>query len=208
MKKSILTLIPVLGMVLMLNGFNAQAQLGDWLGMGEENIAILVTDGFNDEETLMPMAYFTNKGYDVTVIGRDTGMVRASGSEFEIRVHEAINDANAGDFDVLFIPGGEGVANLSQDTEIANFVNEFNETGNIIATMSDGQQFLQTAGVHEDPEESGAAERIEQGLEEVGEMFSDDIKINRNVITAMGRTNTAKFTMAVEQAIRAMHDNE
>lgn len=67
-------------------------------------VAVSLTDGFQDAEAYMPIGYLQNKGIDVTVIGPKTGSAKAYNSDFEIEVQKSISEVNVDQFDTLVLP--------------------------------------------------------------------------------------------------------
>jgi protease I len=203
MKKYISVIIPVLVFILISAGCQTRiGQRADVFGFGTPEIAFLISEGFNDQETMLPMAYFVNKGFDVTIIGADTGMVSAGNSNFELRIEQAASDVSPGDFYALVVPGGQDAGQLSENPHIVAFATDFYETGKVVAAISEGQRLMETVGVHEGAE---GVESVWRELEDIAEDYKDQgVFINRNLITSHGGDNLAEFSMAVERAIRSL----
>lgn len=165
------------------------------------NIAILLTEGFHDAEAYMPMGYLVNKGYDVTVIGPEKGMVKAYNSDFTIVVERDMNEISTDDFAVLVIPGGHAPAALREDPAVVAFVRAFFETGKPVAAICHGPQVLITAGVMEGMTSSGYS-GIREELESAGATYMDQALVtDKNLITSRVPADLAVFSRAIGELL-------
>jgi len=165
------------------------------------NIAILLTGGFHDAEAYMPLGYLVNKGYDVTVIGPEKGMVKAYNSDFTIVVERDMDEVSTDDFAVLIIPGGHAPAALRKDQAVVDFVKAFFETGKPVAAICHGPQVLITAGVMEGMTSSGYS-GIRKELEEAGATYIDQALVtDQNLITSRVPADLAVFCRAIGESL-------
>lgn len=174
-------------------------------GQSEEepvpNIAILLTGGFHDAEAYMPMGYLVNKGYDVTVIGPEKGMVKAYNSDFTIVVERDMDEVSTDDFAVLIIPGGHAPAALREDQAVVDFVKAFFETGKPVAAICHGPQVLITAGVMDGMTSSGYS-GIREELEEAGATYIDQALVtDQNLITSRVPSDLSVFCRAIGESL-------
>lgn len=112
-------------------------------------VAILTGEGFQDAEALMPLAYLTNRGAKVTVIGVEPGKVKAYNSDIELYIHKSVTDVAPADFDALIMPGGKAPAKIREHEAVVTFVREFYQLGRPMAAICHGPQVLVRAGVVE-----------------------------------------------------------
>ncbi|HDR88270.1 MAG TPA: type 1 glutamine amidotransferase [Bacteroidetes bacterium] len=165
------------------------------------NIAVLLTEGFHDAEAYMPMGYLVNKGFDVTVIGPEKGLVKAYNSEFTIVVERDMDELVTDDFDVLVIPGGQAPAALREDPAVVAFVRAFFETGKPVAAICHGPQVLITAGVMEGMTSSGYS-GIREELESAGATYMDQALVtDKNLITSRVPADLAVFSRAIGETL-------
>jgi protease I len=171
------------------------------------HVAILVAEGFHDGEAFMPYGYLSNQGFDVTVIGPETGRVRAYNSEFTIGVQRAVESVSVNNFDALIIPGGQAPAALREDPGIVEFVREFNESGKIIAAICHGPQLLAAAGVLEGRTIT-CVSGIQDEIEEAGARYVDEeLVIDNNLITSRTPGDLDVFTRAISEALNREFDD-
>jgi protease I len=136
-------------------------------------VAVLTGEGFQDAEAMMPMAYLANRGAEITVIGTETGLVKAYNSDIEICIQKAVGDVSAGDFDVLVLPGGKAPDEIRKDEAVLEFTREFWKLGRPVAAICHGPQVLVTAGVIEGKEMT-AVSGIADELREAGAEYKDE----------------------------------
>jgi protease I len=115
-----------------------------------KNVAILVTDGFEQVELLHPREALDRAGADTSVVSPK--MVRVKGWDFtdwgdEIPVDVALDDARPDDFDALLLPGG--VINpdkLRIEPKAVAFVKAFFDAGKPVAAICHGPWTVIEAG--------------------------------------------------------------
>lgn len=124
--------------------------------MGEKHlpgarVALLVADGFEEVEVTRPIQRLRAEGATVSVISLRRGVLR--GMNFtragrKLRVDQTVFDADVGDYDALFIPGGFVNPDLLRQSERAlELVRQFDEKRKPIAFLCHGAEVLISAGV-------------------------------------------------------------
>lgn len=114
-------------------------------------VAILVTDGFEQEEFETPKKELEKEGAEVTVVSIKPGKVKGWkhtdwGESFD--VDKEVAQVKVDDFDGLVLPGG--VMNpdkLRKDKRAVDFVRDFFDEGKPIAAICHGPWLLVEAGV-------------------------------------------------------------
>ncbi len=164
----VLTLTALLGMVAHLNAWAHEHHPP----LEGKRVAIMVAEGFQDAEALVPMAYLINRGAEATVIGLEPGEVKAYNSDITMWIEKAVEDVCVDDFDALVLPGGRGPAALRQDETAVRFAREFFETGKATAAICHGPQVLITAGVLDGRKATGFS-GIREELIQAGALYED-----------------------------------
>ena len=165
-------------------------------------IAVLVAEGFHDGEAFMPMAYLTNNGYGITVIGPARGAVKAYNSDFTINIEKAVSEVSAGDFDALILPGGRGPAVLRENSEVLEFVKAFWDSEKVTAAICHGPQVLISAGVLDGYTSTGTG-GIQEELEAAGVQYLDQsLVIDKNLITSRMPQDLYDFTTNIVEALK------
>jgi protease I len=117
----------------------------------DKKVAILVTDGFEQEELTGPKEALDGAGAQTMIVSPKDGEVEGwkhyeKGDKFAVDVQ--LSAANADDFDALLLPGG--VANpdqLRMNPTAIDFVKKFFMAGKPIAVICHGPWTLIEAGV-------------------------------------------------------------
>src|SRR5260221_7203321 len=107
-------------------------------------IACLLADGFEDSEFRVPYDRFREAGHEVTVIGLVKGQtLRGERGKEQIDAELGIEEAQPGEFDALFIPGGYSPDKLRADPRAVAFVRA--SANRPILAVCHGPQLLLTA---------------------------------------------------------------
>lgn len=119
--------------------------------LANKTIAILVTNGFEQEELTRPRRALHDAGATTHIVSPESGKLRAWdhsdwGESFSVDV--AVAEAKADQYDGLLLPGG--VMNpdkLRRDKEVQRFVREFFDARKPVAVICHGPWTLIDAGV-------------------------------------------------------------
>jgi protease I len=140
---------------------------------------------------------------DITVIGPETGRVKAYNSDFEIVVQKAVGEVNVDEFDALILPGGKAPAALRENPAVVEFAKNFFNSGKPVAAICHGPQVLARAGVLQDVTAT-AVGSIQGELEEAGANYVDEaLVVDGNLITSRVPGDLPVFSKAIEDAIKA-----
>lgn len=111
-----------------------------------KKIAIVITDMFEDIEYTDPVKAYKDAGHEVVTIEKEKGNIVTGKSEGEeVSIDLGIEDANAGDFDALFIPGGFSPDILRADDRFVKFAKKFMDDKKPVFAICHGPQLLITA---------------------------------------------------------------
>jgi protease I len=115
-------------------------------------VAILVADGFEQQEMTDPRQALDDAGATTQIVSPVKGNEVQGWKHYEhadkFPVDVKLDEANAGDFDALLLPGG--VANpdqLRMNPKAVQFVREFFDAGKPVAVICHGPWTLIDAGV-------------------------------------------------------------
>jgi len=115
-----------------------------------KNIAILVTDGFEQSELLEPRKALDEAGTTTKVVSPADGKVKGwNHKEWgnEVPVDVPLKSAKAGEFDALLLPGGVmNPDHLRMDPAAVAFVKQFTDAGKPVAAICHGPWTLIEAG--------------------------------------------------------------
>ena len=102
-------------------------------------IAILATDGFEQAELLEPQRQLRAAGAEIVVIAPAAGQIQGmDGNEKGqmVDVDMTLDQVEADSFDALILPGGVVNADdLRMNRDAIDFIEHFNETGELVAAV-------------------------------------------------------------------------
>ena len=111
-----------------------------------KNIACVITNLFEDSEYAKPAKAFQDAGHDITTIEKKKGnKISGKNNDEQLTVDMGIDEANADDFDALFIPGGFSPDQLRADDRFVHFAKKFMDQKKPVFAICHGPQLLITA---------------------------------------------------------------
>jgi len=167
-----------------------------------KRIAILVEDGFEDSELMLPLKVFKDAGARVVLVGS------GSGHSYKGRRGAVVTTAGitagtvkADDFDIVIIPGGHAPEKIRLCQPMVDLVKEAYREGKFIAAISHGPQLLISAdivrGVRLTSSPSIAVDLRNAGAEWLDEPVVKD----GNIITSRRAADLPKFNKAITTAL-------
>jgi len=115
-----------------------------------KKIAILATDGFEQDELIQPRKALDHAGAKTVVIAPKSGEIKGwdhTDWGKSVKVDTTLANANPNDYDALVLPGGVmNPDHLRMDAAAVNFVRQFASTGKTIAAICHGPWTLLEAG--------------------------------------------------------------
>ncbi len=165
------------------------------------SVAILITEGFQDEETLHPKEFLRERNAEVVVIGPAVETVTAYNSDQQVQIDKAVADVTVDEFSALVIPGGQSPGHLREIDEVVEFVADFYETGRPIAAICHGPQLLIAAGIMEG-KRATCFEGMSDELIEAGAHYEDSPVVrDENIITSRIPDDLPMFSAAIAVAL-------
>lgn len=149
------------------------------------NIAVLITNFFEDSEYTKPAEAFKNAGHKLVHLGLKAGeTVKGKREDTPVKIDMEGKDASIDDFDALFIPGGYSPDQLRVDEAIVKFTRDFVQSGKPIFAICHAPQLLITADVLKGRRITGWKSLI-QDIKNAGAEFIDkEVVEDRNLITS------------------------
>ena len=191
--------LPALALLLALHG----AASAEVQALEGKKIAILIAEGFQDAEALAPMAYLINRGAAVTVIGPETGEVKAYNSDFTMIIEKKVAEVSVDQFDGLIIPGGQAPAALREHEAAVTFTRDFMTSGKITGAICHGPQLLAAAGVLEG-RKATCVSGISGEIKEAGADYEDVAMLrDGNLITSRVPRDLPDFSRELATALAA-----
>jgi protease I len=160
------------------------------------NIAILATDGFEQIELTAPLDELRSYGATVHILSEKETIRswknRDWGSEY--KADAVLKNANAGDYDVLILPGGTiNPDRLRRNKEAIEFIREFDRQEKLIAAICHGPQLLIEAGLLEG-KEATSFHSIKTDMINAGADWKDTVVVrDGNIITSQNPDTIPAF---------------
>ena len=117
----------------------------------EQRIMILATDGFEQSELEKPKANLEQAGYETVVVSPESGQIKGwdhTDWGNKVDVDMSLDEADAGDFDALVLPGGQiNPDKLRLEDKAVQLVKDFVASGKPVAAICHGPWLLVEADV-------------------------------------------------------------
>lgn len=152
-------------------------------------IAILVSNGFTEQDVTESQRAFRNAGADLRIISADQGLIsgwngQSWGHSFAIDSH--LSTALGADYTALIIAGGErSLRKLKQTAHTRRFVGSFLDSGKPVIAMNDGLDILVSSERICNRKVTGS-ENVKDEAVKAGAVWEDEsICVDNNLMTAV-----------------------
>lgn len=197
---SLFSLVLMIGIVCWLGFSMLEAESAE-VDMTGKKIAVMIGPGFHDGEAVFPMGYLVNRGAEMTVIGIETGLIKAYNSDLRMNVERSVAEVSPEEFDALIIPGGMGPSELRKDETAVDFARRFFKTGKPVAGICHGPQVLVDADVLKGRVVTGVGS-IKGEIEECGADYQDsEVVVDGHLITSRNPGDLPAFSKAIAKAV-------
>ena len=169
-----------------------------------KRVAIVMTDGVEQVEYTKPRQYLEQHGAKVTLVSPKKKGEQVQGFNHltpadKFPVEMSVQDAKAGDFDALMLPGG--VANpdaLRLSKETIAFIRAFGESGKPIAAICHGPWTLIDAGIA-NGKRMTSWPTLQADLRNAGAQWSDEqCVVDGKLITSRKPDDIPAFNQAMK----------
>ncbi len=137
-----------------------------------QKVLILTADKTEDTEFFYPYYRLTEEGYDVEVATPKGGAFEGKHG-LGLKDSKKVDDVRAGDYQLIYIPGGKAPAELCRNDRAIVLVKEFAQSGRPLAAICHGAQVLIEAGLVKGKRISAWPE-IKDEVEKAGATFVDE----------------------------------
>ena len=168
-----------------------------------KKVAILVEEGFHDQELDIPRQALIAQGAATVLVGSEAGKTYEDyrGQNFFVTADMAAADARAADFDALLVPGGKAPAIMRESEAMLRLVREFNNQGKPIAAICHGPWVLVSAGIAAGKKMT-CVSSIADDLRAAGADYRDEpVVVDGNLITSRTPPDLEVFSEALIKAL-------
>ena len=166
-------------------------------------IAIILTDMFEDSEYTEPAKAFLDAGHTLVHIGLEAGAtVHGKKKHTAVTIDKAVKNATPDQFDALLIPGGYSPDKLRADEEAVRFAADFVNSGKPVFAICHAAQLLITADVLRGRRITGYTS-IAQDIRNAGARYLDEEVVrDGNLISSRHPGDLPAFIDAALQRLR------
>jgi deglycase len=176
-----------------------------------KKVAILATDGFEQDELLSPLEALRDAGADAQVVSPSNeskikGWKHTDWGK-KVKVDLPLNEANADEFDALVLPGGVmNPDNLRRDPQVLEFVKSFFNAGKPVGAICHGPWTLIDAGVVRGRKMT-SYETIQTDLKNAGANWVDEeVVVDNGLITSRKPDDLPAFNAKlIEEIAEGVH---
>lgn len=175
-----------------------------------KKVAILATDGFEQDELFSPLEALRDAHADVKIVSPARNKIKAwkyTDWGKSIAVDVPLSEAKVEDFDALVLPGGViNPDHLRRDPAAVDFVKNFVDSGKPVAAICHGPQMLIEAGVVRGRKLTSFAS-IKTDLKNAGaEWVDEEVVIDNGLVTSRSPDDLPAFNAKViEEIAEGMH---
>lgn len=168
--------------------------------LGGLNIAILVTDGFEQEELTGPQAALEESGVMIRLLSDKTGQVQGvhhdqPGDSFD--VDTTFDKVTADEFDAVLLPGGAvNASRIRNNADAQELVRQMDQQGKPVAVICHAPWLLVSAGLVKGRKMTSAPE-LQKDLEQAGAQWVDEkVVVDRNWVSSRKPADIPAFNAA------------
>ena len=170
-----------------------------------QHIMILATNGFEQSELEKPKQMLEKAGYETTVVSPESGQITGWDQKDwgrPVDVDLTLDNADAGDFAALVLPGGQMNPDiLRMNKDAVAMVKAFADAGKPIAAICHGPWLLAEAGVIEGKTVTSWPS-IRTDLRNAGaNVVDEEAAVDGNLITSRNPDDIPAFSDALIDAL-------
>ena len=162
-----------------------------------KKIAILVDNLYQEMEVWYPVFRFQEAGAVVVAVGAKAGATYASKLGYPVKCQLSYDDAEAGDFDGVVVPGGYAPDHIRRHPKANQFVKDMNAQGKLVAAICHGLWVLCSAGSMLKGRKATSFFAIKDDVVNAGAHWSDaEVVVDRNLVTSRKPEDLPAFCKA------------
>ncbi|WP_017654585.1 DJ-1/PfpI/YhbO family deglycase/protease [Fortiea contorta] len=165
---------------------------------GKKRVAILIDNGVEDVEFLIPYNAIKQAGMDIVVLGsRVNEKYKGKQGKLTMQADSTTTETTASEFDAVVIPGGMAPDKMRRNPNTVDFVKEAVQQGKLVAAVCHGPQLLIEGDLLKGKQATGFI-AIRKDMINAGANYLDEpLVIDGNLITSREPGDLAIFTTAI-----------
>lgn len=174
--------------------------------MTDKTVCIILADGFEETEALMPADILKRLNINVILAGLETYKIRGA-HDFHIITETLLQDISAADFDALILPGGlPGTLNLRDSQAVTDLINQAYNNKKICAAICAAPIVLRDAGVAVNKRITGYPSTEQLSHNPDFRYTGNDVEHDGQIITAKGMGKAAAFAFEIARTLGISED--
>jgi 4-methyl-5(b-hydroxyethyl)-thiazole monophosphate biosynthesis len=164
----------------------------------EKKIAVILADGFEEIEAVVPVDVFRRLGFEVVIAGLSKTVNGSHG--IKVQADCLLSELKETRFDAVFLPGGmPGAANLRDSPEVLALVKKVNARGGVVSAICAAPIALKAAGVIEGKTVTShpSVKNDLKGCNHTGKLTEKD----GNIVTGKGPGAAFEFAASIATAL-------
>lgn len=164
--------------------------------------AILIEDNYQVLEVWYPYLRLKEEGIETVMVGTGRENQYYSKEGYPADEEISIDNADAGDFDCVIIPGGYAPDILRRNSSINEFVRDMFKQDKVVAAICHGPWVLVSAGVLKDMK-STSFYAIKDDVVNAGASWEDkEVIVDKNLITSRNPYDLPAFCSEIIRHIK------
>ncbi len=164
--------------------------------------ALLISaDNFEDTELLVPYYRLKEEGVEVDLASPKPGTIKGKHG-YEVKVDKLLDRVNAGDYDILVLPGGKAPEAVRKEAKAQNIAREFFARNKPVAAICHGPQTLISAGLLKG-RKATCYPTVARELKDAGVHYEDrEVVIDGNLVTSRSPDDLPAFMREMMKKLR------
>ena len=167
-----------------------------------KRVAILAENNYEDLELWYPLYRLREAGAEVFVVGTGTAETYTSKHGYPVKVDAEAVTVDAGQFDLIVIPGGYAPDLMRRSQAMVNLVRDANEQGKLIAAICHAGWMLCSANVIRGRTVTGFKSIKDDMVNAGGQYVDEEVVRDGNLITSRTPADLPAFLREIIGALR------
>ncbi len=169
-----------------------------------KRIAVLVDKVYQEMEVWYPYYRFIEAGAEAVLVGPKAGETYPSKLGYPAKADLSYDDAKAGDFDGVVIPGGYAPDHMRRSPAPARFVADMNAQGKLVASICHGGWLLCSAHGMLKGRRTTSFFAVQDDMKNAGAEWVDaEVMVDKNLVTSRKPDDLPAFCRACIEVLTA-----
>ena len=169
--------------------------------MATQRVAIMVDEMYQILEVWYPYYRLKEAGIDVDLVAAEAKKEYHSKEGYPCVSDISVNDADAGDYDAMVIPGGFAPDFMRRSPEVIKFANDVVNAGKVIAAICHGGWLLCSTPIYRG-KKATCFMAIKDDIKNAGAEYVDaECVVDGNLITSRKPDDLPAFCTAILKAL-------